>query len=273
VVLGYPVHHSLSPLIHNAALRHDGLDYVYVALEVEPAAFPAALEGLRAMRVRGANITIPHKQQAATLVDRLDPLAARVGAVNTVVNEGGFLVGLNTAVAGFRAALRTIVAEGAKGRCCLVAGAGGAARAVVAALIEDQAAEIAVFNRTYERAVALCEEAGEWGGSKCEAVDEHTLAKIGPDADIVFNATSVGRDPAVKGEPFPVDIVRARPVVMVRVYGPEPTGLVRRARTRGAAAVDGLEMLLMQAADSYALWTGRRPCVDVMRAALMQAGE
>ncbi len=272
-VLGYPVRHSLSPLIHNAALRHDGLEYVYVALEVEPAALPAAVEGLRALRIRGANITVPHKQQAASLVDRLDPLAARLGAVNTVVNEEGVLVGHNTDVAGFRAALRTLVREGAQGRRCVVAGAGGAARAVVAALVEDQAAEIAVFNRTYLRAQALCEEAREWGGSKCEPIDEQGLASVGPDADIVINATSVGLDPAVKGGPFPVDIVRSHQVVMDLVYGPEPTGLVRRARTRGAAAVDGLEMLVMQAADSYALWTGRRPSVDVMKAALIQAGE
>lgn len=271
-LFGHPVAHSLSPLIHNAALRHDGLDCAYLAFDVEPVGLEAAVQGLRALRVRGANITVPHKERAAALVDRLEPLAAQVGAVNTIVNDEGILTGHNTDVEGFRSALAGLLGDGARGRRCLVAGAGGAARAVVAALVADGASDVWLYNRTVTRAEELCVAANGWGGTRCTVVARDILGEMAASADIVVNATTVGLDPAVKGGPFVVDIVRSHHVVMDLVYGPATTDLVRQARKRGAAAVDGLEMLLMQAAGSYQLWTGRRPSLDVMRAALASVG-
>ena len=158
-VLGHPVAHSLSPRMHNAAFRAQGVDMVYLAFDVHPERLGAAVDGLRALGLRGANVTVPHKERVILLLDEVEPLAARLGAVNTIVNEDGRLMGHNTDVAGFREALRTVRPEGARGLRCLVAGAGGAARAVVAALIEDGAARIWVYNRTHARAVSLCETA------------------------------------------------------------------------------------------------------------------
>jgi hypothetical protein len=149
-LFGHPIRHSLSPRIHNAALQVHGLDLVYLAFDVRPEELPAAISGIRALGIRGANLTVPHKEAALALLDEVDPLAARVGAVNTVVNGDGQLMGYNTDIFGFSAALRTVMPEGAKGRDCLVIGAGGAARAVVAALVEDGAATVYVNNRSYE---------------------------------------------------------------------------------------------------------------------------
>lgn len=271
-VIGHPVGHSLSPQIHNAALRAQGLDYVYLAFDVLPSMLTMAVEGLRAVGARGANVTVPHKQEVLSLMDELDPLAARVGAVNTIVNESGRLVGYNTDVAGFQKALRLLLPDGAEGRRCLVAGAGGAARAVLAALAAEKADEIWVFNRTPARAEALCAAAAGWGARRCEPVGREMLSEVGGSVDIVVNATTVGLDPAVKEVPFPVDIVCSRQAVIDLVYGPAVTSFVRHAQAQGAATIDGLEMLLMQAASSYRLWTGRDAPLDVMRRTLPQLG-
>ncbi len=256
-VLGHPVGHSLSPRIHNAAFRSQGLDLVYMAFDVAPSALPAAIHGLLALGLRGANLTIPHKEAVLDLVDAVDGTAARIGAVNTLVNDQGRLVGYNTDASGFSRALRSLRPEGARGLTCYVAGAGGAARAVVAALADDGAREIRVCNRTPERAVALCSESG-WGVSRCVAVPAERAAEAAQSSDLIVNATSVGLDPSVKESAVPVDIVHSHHIVVDLVYGAGPTMLVREAKARGANAVDGKEMLVMQAAESYALWTGLR---------------
>lgn len=267
-VLGHPVHHSLSPHIHNAALQAQGLDIVYLAFDVPPARLSAAIEGLRAIRALGANITVPHKEVVPALLDDVDPTAARVGAVNTIVQRDGRLSGYNTDIEGFRDALRSQLPSGAEDRRCLVVGAGGAARAVVAALIAERAAAVAIFNRTSTRADALCAAARSWGARSCGVVTEEALPKAVESADIVVNATTVGLDPASKEVPFPVDTVTCEQVVLDLVYGPAPTPLVRHALERGASAIDGREMLLRQAASSYRLWTGLEAPLEVMRAAL-----
>ena len=143
---------------------------------------------------------------------------------------------------------------------------------MVAALVADGASDVWLYNRTVTRAEELCVAANGWGGTRCTVVARDILGEMAASADIVVNATTVGLDPAVKGGPFVVDIVRSHHVVMDLVFGAATTDLVRQARNRGAAAVDGLEMLLMQAAGSYQLWTGRRPSLDVMRAALASVG-
>lgn len=267
-VLGHPVGHSLSPRMHNAALRAQGIDLVYLAFDVVPERLPEAVAGLRALCFRGFNVTIPHKEAVIALVDGLDQAAARIGSVNTVVNDDGRLVGHNTDKAGFAAALRGMRPEGAAGLKCFVAGAGGAARAVVAALQEDEAGEIRVCNRTAERAFALCTEAAAWGGTPCIAVDAGAARSAAQDCDLLVNATSVGLAANVKESAIPVDILHSHQMVMDLVYGRVLTMLVREAKARGATAMDGKEMLLRQAAGSYELWTGRPAPVDVMRMSL-----
>jgi shikimate dehydrogenase len=264
-LLGHPVGHSLSPRMHNAAFRAQGIDLVYLAFDVAPARLQEAVRGLRGLGFRGANVTIPLKELIPPLLDEVEPTAMRIGSVNTVVNERDRLIGYNTDKAGFASALRTVRTEGAHGLTCFVAGAGGAARAVVAALVDDGAAEIRVYNRTTERAAALCAQAGSWGGPSCIVVSEHSLFDAVDGADLVVNATSVGLVPSVKESAVPVDILHSRQIIMDLVYAPVPTRLVREAKARGAIAIDGKEMLLMQAAGSYELWTSRPAPVDIMR--------
>lgn len=271
-LLGHPVGHSLSPVMHNAALQAQSVDAVYLAFDVEPAELSSALEGLRSLGFWGANVTLPHKERAVEMVDILDPLAARVGAVNTIVNANGLLSGHNTDIAGFTAALKMVRREGAAGARCVVVGAGGAARAVLAALGAGGAADIRVFNRTAARAESLCSTAREWGGPPCEVVDGAGLAQTVAEADIIVNATSVGLGVSVKESVVPVDILDCHHVVVDLVYGLQPSFLVTEAIARGALAVDGMEMLLSQAASSYQLWTGKEAPVDVMRASIGQVG-
>lgn len=270
-LLGHPVGHSLSPRMHNAALASQGIDMVYLAFDVPPERLSEAVSGLRALGLRGANVTIPYKEAIVKLLDEVEATAARIGSVNTVVNEQDRLLGYNTDKSGFVAALRSVRAEGAAGLRCFVAGAGGAARAVVAALMEEGAREILVCNRTFERAASLCAEAASWGSASCTPIDHKDATAAAAPCDLLVNATSVGLSPAFKESAVPVDILHSHQIVMDLVYGPSPTALVREAKARGATAIDGKEMLVMQAAGSYELWTGRPAPVDVMRQSI--AGE
>jgi shikimate dehydrogenase len=264
-VLGHPVGHSLSPRIHNAALEAQNIDLVYLAFDVPPERLREAVAGLRGLGFRGVNVTIPHKEAMVYLMDELDEAAARIGSVNTVVNEAGKLIGYNTDTSGFAAALRSVRAQGAAGLTCFVAGAGGAARAVVAALQQDGAREIRVCNRTQQRAVALCRQASAWGSASCVAVDPGDAAAAAAHCDLLVNATSVGLSTNIKESAIPVDIVHSDQIVMDLVYAPVLTMLVREAKARGATAIDGREMLVRQAAGSYELWIGRPAPVSVMR--------
>jgi len=267
-LIGHPVGHSLSPSIHNAAFKAQKVDLVYLAFDIAPERLAEAFLGMRALGFRGLNVTVPHKEAVLGLLDEVDPLAKRVGAVNTVVNRAGRLAGYNTDVTGFAQALRLVVPEGGRGLRCLVAGAGGAARAVLAALIDEGAESVHVVNRTYPRAKNLCRAAAAWGRTRCLPVSERELPAVAARADLLVNATSVGLGSKVKESPLPVDILHSGLAVVDLVYGKGPTYLVRVARERGAPAVDGVEMLLAQAGLAYRLWTGNEPPMDVMRASI-----
>jgi shikimate dehydrogenase len=267
-VIGCPVRHSLSPVMHNAAYAALGLDWVYVAFEVAPGAARGALDAMRALGVAGFNVTMPHKHDVAAALDRLSPSAARLGAVNTVRRgpRDGELVGDNTDGAGFLDALRIDEGFDPAGRRCVVVGAGGAARAVVCALADAGAADIAVVNRTPERAEAAAALAGRVGrvGTGADAAG----------ADLVVNATPLGMAGAraVGGPPeIAVDPARlgAGQLVVDLVYHPVVTPLVEAARARGAAAANGLGMLIHQAAHTIRLWTGEDPPLEVMSAAAL----
>jgi shikimate dehydrogenase len=266
-ILGHPVGHSLSPRMHNAAFQAQGLDMAYLAFNVLPERLPEAVQGLRALGFRGANATIPHKEALVSLLDEVEQTARRIGSVNTIVNEGGRLVGYNTDKMGFAAALRAVHPTGAAGLTCFVAGAGGAARAVVAALAEDGAREILIHNRTYDRAAALCASAAGWGSPSCRPLTDGEVAGAVEASDLLVNATSVGLA-SIKESAVPVDNLHSRHMVLDLVYATGPTTLVKEAKARGATAIDGKEMLVMQAAGSYELWTCRQAPLEVMRRSL-----
>jgi shikimate dehydrogenase len=264
-LLGHPVAHSLSPRMHNAAFRHQGLNLAYLAFDVPPGSLAPAISALRVLGVLGANLTLPHKEAVLELLDDIEPLAAKVGAVNTIVNSDGCLRGHNTDVPGFQMALRSVLPHGANGLRCLVLGAGGAARAVVAALAEDRPASVWLANRTRQRAMALRDSAVRWGLTDCGVARADQAPGLAAEADLLVNATSLGLPDAVKEFPFDVDTLHSGQVVIDLVYGARPTALVRAARDRGAVAIDGREMLVHQAAGSYQLWTGQRAPIDAMR--------
>lgn len=256
-VIGSPVRHSLSPALHNAAFTELGLDWVYVALHVEPGRAAAALDAMRVLGLGGMSVTMPHKEDVAAAVDSLDPAAAALRSVNTVVPQvDGTLRGHSTDGAGFVASLAA-AGETVRERSVVVLGAGAAARAIVDALARAGAARIAVVNRTVssaETAAALAGAVGAVGGSGDVR-----------DADIVVNATSVGM--GTDDLPCDPSLLRAGQVVADIVYHPRRTALLDAAAAVGARTVEGLGMLVHQAALQQRLWHGGEPSVLVMAAA------
>ncbi len=265
-LLGDPVAHSRSPQIHNAAFAACGLDYVYVPFPVTAAELPDAVAGLRALGLRGANVTVPHKVAAAGLLDELDETAAALGAVNTIVVDGGRLRGFNTDVAGFARALGEVWVEPAAAPRVLLLGAGGAARAVALALA-DLGLATTVVNRDLANAERLVETIfaarprAELAAAPLAALD---AALVGAH-DLLVNATSLGLPGTGKVPAALADNVLRGQVVVDLVYGEGPTDFLAAARARGAGTVDGLSMLVWQAAAAFELWTGVPAPVQVMR--------
>lgn len=254
--------------MHNAAFRALGLDWAYLAFDVEPGQVPGVLTGMRSLGIEGLSVTIPHKEAVAAGVDRLSPLAEAVGAVNTVVREpGGTLRGENTDGPGFLRALRDDEGFDPAGCRSLVVGAGGAARAVVKVLADAGAAEIVVVNRTAARAESVAALAGSLGrvGTQADVAG----------ADLVVNATPFGMAGSDLARALPLDPAHLGPgqLVVDLVPNPSLTPLVEAARAAGAVAVNGLGMVVHQAAIAFRLWTGQDPPVAVMSAAaLVQLG-
>lgn len=255
--------------MHNAAFAALGLNWAYVPLPVPPALVGEAVHGLRALGMRGANVTAPHKQAVMPWLNALSPAAQAIGAVNTiVVEDDGRLMGDNTDAPGFAADLAAHGVEVA-GRFVALLGAGGAARAVLYALLEGGAAAVTVLNRDVARAQALVEEfAPRARGARLDArnLPEDVQAYAG--AELVINCTSLGMSPHVKGLPWDA-AVRFSPgqVVYDLVYNPAQTRLLALAAAQGATAIGGLGMLIWQAALAFARWTGCAPPVEIMRVA------
>ena len=273
VILGDPIEHSLSPVMQNAALEAAGIDGLYIPWRVKAAGLATAFESLRGMEnFAGANVTLPHKEQAALLVDEVSSDAASVGAVNTIVSRGGRLFGANTDGQGFLRALQEDGGFVPKGRRTIVLGAGGAARAVAWSLAEAGVAELLVVNRTVERAESLAGLVGRGTGVSAIGlgIGDRRIPEKVADCALLVNATSVGLSPS---DPTPIDPALLRPGVLVYdlIYRPRETALLRAARARGCRAMGGLGMLLYQGALAFELWTGRKPSLEAMRTALIQA--
>lgn len=272
-VIGWPIAHSVSPAMHNAAFRVLGLDWCYVPFPVRPERLTQAVEGVRGLGLAGVNVTVPHKQAMLSLVDDLTSEARAVGAVNTVIVKGDLLVGHNTDVGGFLRALEEVGFE-ARGCSALVLGAGGAARAVVYALMRV-GAQVTLLNRTADRAHGLAHEfAALSRGARIEAgpLDFQTLRQAAPRARLIVNATSLGMWPEVDTSPWIAGVsFPAEAFLFDLVYNPRETLLMRQARAEGARAVDGLRMLVHQGAEAFELWTGVRPPIEVMYAACTAA--
>ena len=255
-VMGWPVAHSRSPAIHNYWIRHYGLKGSYVLLPVQPERLTDAVRGLRALGFAGCNITIPHKVAAMPLVDRIDPLAARIGAINTVVVEkDGTLAGYNTDAYGYiQSLLDAQPTWRADAGPVTVLGAGGAARAILVALAERGAKDIRLCNRSLDKAQALAAEFG----APIRAVPWEQREQALEDAALLVNTTSLG----MKGQdPLDIGLERLPRHALVSdiVYVPLETPLLAAARARGHIAVDGLGMLLNQARPAFQHWFGLMP--------------
>ncbi len=270
-LIGDPIAHSLSPLMYNAAFQKLGLDYVYVAFCVRAEELPAAVAGMRALHMRGWNVTMPHKVAVMPLLDGLDTRAQQFGAVNTVVNDGGILKGYNTDADGFLRALQEGgVAPG--GKRVVLLGAGGAARAIARVLVESDA-RLVIINRSLEHAEKLAGEISRISRQEIKALQlsEMNLEKMLADADILVNTTSVGMVPGVDETPVPARLLRSSLVVNDIIPNPAQTRLLREAEAIGAHTISGVEMLLWQGVLAFEKWTGQPAPVAVMRRALLRA--
>ncbi len=263
-VIGFPVRHSLSPVICQAAFDDLGLDWVYAAFEVAPGEAGRALEEMRNRGMAGLSVTMPHKADVAAAVDEMSSAAAALGAVNCVAREGDLLIGHNTDGAGFCDAL---LAEGVElaGIGCAVLGAGGAARAVVAELARRGASEVAVIARRPEAAASASELAGPVGTTASPADIGNYL--------LVVNATPVGmaETEGAGNLPLDPDLLHGGQHVAELVYNPLQTPLLAECRRRGVPASTGVGMLVYQAAHAVRIWTGADPPVEAMTAAATTA--
>ncbi len=276
-LIGYPLEHSLSPRIHNAALRLAGLPGEYSLYPVPPwpgengFSIPRLLDGLRSGELQGLNITIPHKQTIIPLLDDLTPAARAIGAVNTVFRLAERIIGDNTDAPGFWADVQRLWAgEPPRPRRALILGAGGSARAVAYALL-THGFEVVIAARRLEQANALRKSlATAGGGVQAVELSPSAIVQLKMPIRLIVNATPVGMHPHVDASPWPPAVsFPQRAVLYDLVYNPTETLLVAQARRAGLAAITGLGMLVEQAALAFERWTGRQAPRSAMRAAVM----
>ncbi len=268
-ILGYEIPYTLSPALHNSAFRYYGMNWVYLPLRVAPQGISAAISGLKALGFRGFNVTIPHKLQVVGLVDRLEGDAEAMGAVNTVVIEGGTLVGHNTDAEGFSAFMRELEIA-VEGEAVMIIGAGGAARAVALAVARGGASRIMVANRTVDKAESLAEALKKVIPAteiSVKSFDREGMREVG-ECSLVVNCT-----PLTGEGDLPLDMEEISPHAWAvdLKYGREKTAFLREAGKKGARIADGAGMLLHQAGISFRLWTGMEPPLARMRSAIEEA--
>ena len=268
-VIGDPISHTLSPIIHNTAFSHLKLDFVYLAFDVKPSELENAMHGIRGLGIHGLNVTMPHKKAVLRFLDEVDQTVKFLGVVNTILNKKGRLCGFNTDGFG---ALRALKENGfdLSGKKALLLGAGGAAK-VIALSLAEEVEELTLLNRTLEKVRKIEEKLNQHFGEKVrsDTLSPGNIKKYLRDSDILINATSVGMYPNLSQSIVPSEILKPDLVVMDIVYNPVETQLVENARTAGASVITGVEMLIHQGAASFEIWTGCPAPVDVMRKAAL----
>lgn len=269
-LFGYPVRHSLSPVMHNAAFKELGINAVYICFEIKPEDLKEAVRALKTLRICGINVTVPHKVEIMNLLDELDGEAELTGSVNTVKNLEGRLKGFNTDGVGFIKSLKEDLGVNPKGKSFFIFGAGGAGRAVGFSLAKEKARAIQFYDAVKMRAEKLAERI------KRIFPDCNTafIPEISPSAfegiDVVVNATPQG----MKEEDsllFDLNLVSKKTKIFDLIYNPKETRLVREAKKRDLEAVNGLGMLLYQGAESFKIWTQKNAPLEVMRKALLKS--
>ncbi|MCJ7613828.1 shikimate dehydrogenase [Candidatus Bathyarchaeota archaeon] len=267
-IIGDPVDHSLSPVMHNAAFKELGLNLVYVAFTVTTRELKTAILAAKSLGLRGLNVTMPHKHAVMNYLDKVDVTAKSIGAVNTVLCNQGKLIGYNTDGSGAMIALQENGVYPEEKKLVLL-GAGGAAKAIAYQAAQD-VEELVILNRTLEKAKKLAESLKSFGAKvKGGTLSPEVLKTELSTADILVNATSVGMHPDIDSNPVPSDILRSDLCVMDIIYNPLETKLVADAKAAGAKVVSGIEMLIYQGAVAFEIWTNCPAPVEVMRAAAL----
>lgn len=269
-VIGHPVEHSLSPVMHNAAIAHLGLDYVYLPLSVQPEALAIAVGGLAAINLQGFNVTIPHKQAILPLLSEVSPIAQAVGAVNTVWRRDNAWIGTNTDVEGFLAPLQKLERDWSSA-VVVILGNGGAARAVVAACAQLGCATIYVVGRHAQK---LQQFYNSWNNGISTQLQVHTWEKLPQlisQATLLVNTTPIGMYPHTAASPLSdteMMLLPSQAIVYDLIYTPRPTQFLLQAEKQGAMTIDGLEMLVQQGAAALKIWLQQSVPIDIMRQAL-----
>ena len=264
-IIGNPVRNSLSPMIHNGAFKRLGWNAVYLAFEIKN--LEEALRGIRGLGVRGVSVTHPFKTEVIPFLDKVEKLAKKIGAVNTIVHREGRLIGYNTDCDGALEALEEKM--DLRGKRVVLLGAGGAARAIGFGL-KERDGQLIIANRSRNRGEALSREL------KCHFIPMSSLFKMKTgelEADVVINATSLGMVPRERETPLPKKLLRKGMMVMDIVYEPLQTKLLREAKEKGCLTINGLEMLVQQGVAQFMIWTGKRPEIGKIKKDLRRALE
>jgi len=270
-IIGDPIEHTMSPVMHNAAFKKLGLDFVYLPFRVKKEALSRAVDVVRVLNIKGLNVTIPHKVAIIPFLDKLDPLAEKIGAINTIVNDEGVLTGYNTDATGF---LQALLEQGVEpeGKTTVILGAGGASRAI-SFILAERGAHLIILNRQSGRAEELAQRIAQVLKKevKALALSEENLAKVLARADILVNTTSVGMNPDIDETPVPAKLLKSGLIVFDIVYNPVQTRLLKEAEAAGAKTINGLEMLVWQGAMAFEKWAGQKAPLDLMKREAIKA--
>jgi shikimate dehydrogenase len=269
-IIGHPISHSMSPLMHNIALNDLNLDYVYVAFDVTPKNLQYAINGMRALNIRGMNVTIPHKVTVLSYLDSIDPIAQKIGAVNTIKLEDGHIYGKNTDAGGFIRAIEDASIDISE-KDVLLLGSGGAAKAVSYALIQ-KISKLTILNRTKHNATDLVNKLKKESEIPIFAkkLEETTLTDEVQEVDLVINATPVGMYPSQQESILSSNMLQKDLIVFDLIYNPLETKLIKDARKVGCKTINGLDMLISQGALAFEWWTNKKPNTNLMKRKLIE---
>ena len=265
-IFGYPLSHSLSPILHNAVFDYLNMDATYEAWEVSPKNLKTEVEKLRRQPYIGANVTIPHKVAIMDLLDEIEPQSKQIGSVNTVLSKEGILSGFNTDTLGLVRSLKEHGEFDPQGKNVLVIGAGGAARAAVFSLLKEGVRSVIIKNRTFSRSSSLAKEFSKLGEVTAVQVSDTSLDLFNDNIDLILNCSSMGmkNGPAEAYSPLKAEQIPSSSLVCDMVYNPSITPLMKQANLSGASVLGGLPMLIYQGAASFELWTNDPAPIQVM---------
>lgn len=269
-VIGDPIRHTLSPLMHNVAFKHLKLDSVFLAFRVKPSQLKSALLGMRSLGIRGLNVTMPHKIAVTNLLDKLDPVTSLIGSVNTIFNHNGELIGFNTDGVGALEALRANHVH-LNGKKVLMLGAGGAAKSIAFHIIKE-AEKLVILNRDDKKASDLAEALRRNTGRKVigGSLSPNLIRKSLLDSDILINSTSVGMHPNSDQTMVAPQWLKPNLTVMDIIYNPLETRLVKDAKAKCARVINGVDMLIHQGAASFEIWTGQSAPVSIIKDSVLR---